>query len=166
MAAAATRIVRQQKLRDRLFTGVFPAGISYCDRAEQEDGDYRKIAFLDYETLELTVYDHASDLLPLIRLDANAIQNRRGQRYRVSASGQTVLLGGSAAVSELRLGAEVVVDRQYSDGRDIPFIRVRTAQGEFHFVPWSSESPDLTLRLTKAITDTINAHMNLAKELF
>jgi hypothetical protein len=77
-----------------LFIGTFPAGISYADRAVEEHGDYKAVAFLSYETLELEVRAKRSPLLALVREHAKTIQARRGEQYQVSASGQTVLLGG------------------------------------------------------------------------
>jgi len=83
-------------LAERLFVGVFPEGIVYADRAKEEHGDYKKIAFLPFRTLRLDVYAPKSPLLPLIRQDAARMQARRGQQFEVSASGQTVTLGTSA----------------------------------------------------------------------
>lgn len=79
-----------------LFVGIYPAGIVYADRRKEEHGDYKCIAFLSFDTLELTIYDKKSDLLPAIRTDAALLQARRGEEYRVSTCGQTVLLGSKA----------------------------------------------------------------------
>lgn len=79
---------------DHLFVGVFPAGISYADRSREEHGDYMKVAFLPFDSLELVVYKPKSPLLALIRADAAKIAARRGESYQVSSSGQTVRLGG------------------------------------------------------------------------
>jgi hypothetical protein len=81
-------------LADRLFVGVYPAGFVYADRAREEHGDYKKVAFLPYSTLELEVRDPKSPLLALVRAHAAKIQARRGEQYVVSGAGQTVLLGG------------------------------------------------------------------------
>jgi hypothetical protein len=48
---------------DPLFIGLFPTGFSYADRTREEQGDYKRIAFLPYDTLELKVYDPKSKLL-------------------------------------------------------------------------------------------------------
>lgn len=81
-------------LRARLFVGVYPTGLSYADKGHEKDGDYAKVAHLSYATLELTVYDAASPLLPLVEADAAEMKARRGEEFRISACNQTVLLGG------------------------------------------------------------------------
>lgn len=81
-------------LKSRLFAGVFPAGISWADKAHEENGDYKRVAFLSYETLKLDVHNPRSPLLPMVREEAAKIQARRGEHFQVSTCGQTVLLGG------------------------------------------------------------------------
>jgi hypothetical protein len=78
---------------DALFIGIFPAGISYCDRTKEEHGDYKRVAFLSYATLELDVYAPRSPLLPRIQEHAAGLQARRGEEFQVSTSGQTITLG-------------------------------------------------------------------------
>ena len=81
---------------DRIFIGVFSTGISYADRLREKKGDYAKLAFLAFDTLQLTFEkDCPRELKAVIEKDASAIQAKRGQRYQVSTSGQTVLLGGT-----------------------------------------------------------------------
>lgn len=83
-------------MNDRLFIGVFPAGISYADRHREEHGDYAKLAFLPYDTLELKVYERCpADLRTEIETHAATIQSRRGQRFQVSSCNQTVMLGSA-----------------------------------------------------------------------
>ena len=48
----------------------------YADRAIEEHGDYAKVAFLSYASLDLTVYCDHSPLLPLVREDAARMQAR------------------------------------------------------------------------------------------
>lgn len=88
-----SRELAASAVEERLFVGVYPCGLSYCDRAVEKDGDWKKIAFLPYRTLELEVYAPQSPLLAAIHVDARAMQARRGQEFQVSSSGQTVLLG-------------------------------------------------------------------------
>lgn len=40
---------------DRLFIGWYPGGIVYADRKRERHGDYAPLAFLAYDTLELSV---------------------------------------------------------------------------------------------------------------
>jgi hypothetical protein len=79
---------------ERLFIGVSATGLSYADRSREEHGDYKKVAFLPFSTLQLKVYDTKSPLLASVRADAARMQTRRGEQYVVSGTGQTVLLGG------------------------------------------------------------------------
>jgi hypothetical protein len=78
----------------RIFVGVFPCGISYADRTVELDGDYKRLAFLPYNTLELEFSKGCpADVKEWITLDAARIQSMRGQQYPISQTGQTVLLG-------------------------------------------------------------------------
>ena len=79
-------------MAQRLFIGVRPAGISYADTQTEEHGDYKKLAFLPYDTLKLEIYAGCpADLAEEIK--QNASLYRTGQVFQVSASGQTVVLG-------------------------------------------------------------------------
>lgn len=78
----------------RLFIAKFPTGIGYADRSKEEHGDYKRVAFLYYRTLRFEPEKNANrELIEQARQHAVAIQAMRGQEFRVSASGQTVLLG-------------------------------------------------------------------------
>lgn len=79
--------------QQRLFIGLFPAGISYADRARQQHGDYEKVAFLSYSSLELQVCCPRSPLLAEVQKHAASMQARYGEQFQVSEAGQTVLLG-------------------------------------------------------------------------
>lgn len=76
-----------------LFAYVAPEGIVYCDRRQEEYGDYKKVAFLSFRTLELSLYNPRADLLPLITSGAARLQAQKGQEYQVSGAGQSVILG-------------------------------------------------------------------------
>lgn len=89
-------------LTERLFIGIYPAGLSYADRAIEEHGDYAKVAFLSYASLDLTVYCDHSPLLPLVREDAARMQARRGEEFQVSTAGQTVRLGAALPLLEVQ----------------------------------------------------------------
>ena len=78
----------------RLFSGVYPTGIYYADRKKQKNGDYMKIGFLSFATLELKVYNNPDkELKDLMFTDAAAIQARRGEKFQKTTSGQFVILG-------------------------------------------------------------------------
>lgn len=78
---------------DSLFIGCFPTGLSYADKNKSEHGDYKRIAFLFFDTLELKVYDHNSPHLSYVEEHAYSLRERRGEEYQTSTSGQTITLG-------------------------------------------------------------------------
>lgn len=78
----------------RLFIGTFPAGIVYADRRREEHGDYQRVAFLPYSTLELETNPKAhKQLARQVAEHAATIQARRGEQFQISTCGQTVTLG-------------------------------------------------------------------------
>ena len=84
-------------VRERLFSGIYPCGIVYADRKVEVAGDYKRLGFLSYATLQLDLEaDCPADLREPIIRDAAAIQAREGQRFRVSSSDQFVMLGRPA----------------------------------------------------------------------
>jgi CO dehydrogenase/acetyl-CoA synthase beta subunit len=75
---------------------VYPTGIVYADRFVEEGGDYKRLAFLPYATLQLDVRKSCpQDLRKQIEEDASKIQARRGERFEVSTAGQSVVLGSA-----------------------------------------------------------------------
>ena len=90
-----------------LFTCVMPGGIAYSDRRRTVNGDYKRIAFLAFQTLELRVAAPRSDLLDEIRADAATYQKRRGELTEVSACGQTTILGWGLGAPESLDAGEV-----------------------------------------------------------
>jgi len=79
---------------ERLFIGVYPAGIVYADRKKEEHGDYKRLAFLPYDTLELDIKKGVpASLRKEILAHAMRIQSMKGQPFSTSASGSTVMLG-------------------------------------------------------------------------
>ncbi len=81
---------------ERVFCGVFPAGIVWADRKQEQHGDYKRLAFLPYDTLELKVEKSCpAHLVSQIEEDAKRIQERKGQSFPISTSGNaSVVLGG------------------------------------------------------------------------
>jgi hypothetical protein len=85
-------------MNDNIFVGIYPCGIVYADRQQEENRDYKRLAFLSYATLELTVKDDCPDHLAKdIRAHAAELQSKRGQPFEITASGQTVTLGDALA---------------------------------------------------------------------
>lgn len=89
---------------ERLFIGVYPTGISYADRSQEEHGDYKSVAFLPYDTLELEVRDPDSPLLAEVRADAAKLKARKGELFAVSTTGQADVAAGLATGQTVRLG--------------------------------------------------------------
>ena len=82
-------------LNARIFSGNYPTGIVWADRYKEEHGDYKKLAYLNYRTLELEIEKSCpKELIPIIQADAKLVQDKKGEQYQVSGSGQTVTLGG------------------------------------------------------------------------
>jgi hypothetical protein len=83
-------------MSERLFIGVYPAGIVYADRTRECGGDYQRLAFLAYDTLHLSIRSSCPEALrPEIEAHAATIQARRGEIFEVSTAGQTIRLGGA-----------------------------------------------------------------------
>lgn len=86
---------------DRLFIGVYPTGIIYADKARDVRGDFARLAYLNFDTLTLQVENHCpDDLRSRIEADAQALQAKRGEEYRISSAGQTVLLGAGVTTEQ------------------------------------------------------------------
>ena len=82
-------------MANSLFACAFPAGVSYCDRTREKNGDYLSLAFLSFHTLDLVFTGNRcpAALRSEIELNAAKIQARKGQQYIVSTCGQTITLG-------------------------------------------------------------------------
>ncbi len=93
-APVAPELDVASQVKQRLFIGIFPAGIVYADRWQQVAGDYKRLAFLPFRSLELEwSRDVPEFLVGAIKTDAAAIQAKRGQAFQISTAGQTVILG-------------------------------------------------------------------------
>jgi len=80
---------------DRLFIGVYSTGLSFADRSRELHGDYLKLAFLPYRTLELewTGAPMPDTMRKAIQREAAKLRARRGEDFQISGAGQTVRLG-------------------------------------------------------------------------
>jgi hypothetical protein len=87
-------MAKKQSNEATLFIGIHSTCVCYCDKSKEEDGDFKTIARLFFDALELKIYEPQSTLLPKIREHAAEIQVRKGQEFQVSGCGQTVILGG------------------------------------------------------------------------
>ena len=84
-------IATEHQCEDRLFIGLFPAGVVYADRKVERHGDYKRLAFLSYDTLKLEVEkDCPKDLRGRIEDDAQGY--KAGQSLRI-ADNCTITLG-------------------------------------------------------------------------
>lgn len=85
--------------REKLFCGVFPTGFVWADRSNTVHGDYKRLAYMNFESLKLDLEkDCPADLQELIVKDAAEIQARRGELYKTDECGHAVLLGGGVWV--------------------------------------------------------------------
>jgi hypothetical protein len=85
-------------MNSRIFAGVYPTGVVYSDRRREEDGDYARLAYLSFATLQLEFAKSCpKQLRAEIVQDAAKIQARQGNAYQVSTCGQSVILGNAAA---------------------------------------------------------------------
>jgi hypothetical protein len=122
----------KKAVAERVFVGTFPTGISYADRAVEVGGDYKRLAFLPFDTLvlEWSAKRIPSDMRDYIERDAARLQARSGEDYKVSQAGQTVVLGGMGAKkSKRQLDAEIaaVVASRPSQPASSPLLVVRDA---------------------------------------
>jgi len=85
---------------ERLSIATFPTGISYADKQRQRHGDYLRLAFLPFKTLELewAPVPIALGLRHLIEEHAQRLRARRGEDYPTSTNGQTVKLGHARVI--------------------------------------------------------------------
>lgn len=80
----------------RLFCGVYPCALVFADRSQEEYGDYKRLASLPYDTLELELKpDCPPDLVDTIKKTAANLQAKRGQHYAISSSGNSTVVLGS-----------------------------------------------------------------------
>lgn len=92
---------------DRVLICVYSTGLVYADRARQVDRDYKRLAFLAFDTLELTVEDDCpSGLRSFVVTDALRLQGRCGDQYEISASGQTIRLGSARPMKQWRVSVQ------------------------------------------------------------
>lgn len=81
-------------MQERIFAGIFSTGIFYADRTREEHGDWKRLANVNFRTLQLEIEpDCPPELRDWIKQDAEKIQTRRGQEFRISTAGQTITLG-------------------------------------------------------------------------
>jgi hypothetical protein len=83
----------ESQINDRLFVGCYPTGLVYADRGRDERGDYKRLAFLPYDTLALEFSPGSEAFRAVIEACAAKVQAQRGGRFEVSACGQSVRLG-------------------------------------------------------------------------
>lgn len=104
----------------RLFIGVYPGGMVYADRHKERDGDYARVAFLPWDTLEVEVDKRADpELVRQALAHATLLARKSGQAFAIDASGHHVLLGSKLVRGALpRWLAEGRVAKGRATGRD------------------------------------------------
>jgi len=79
---------------ERIFCGCLTTGFIWADRWHERHGDYVRLAYMNYRTLELEIEKGCPAILvPDIKADAEALQAMKGQRYPLTATNE-VTLGG------------------------------------------------------------------------
>ncbi len=82
---------------ERLFVGVYPCGLVFADRWDDSSGDYARLGFLPYDTLQLEIRPSCpADLRGKIEAEAAKMQARKGEQFQISTAGQQVTLGTKA----------------------------------------------------------------------
>lgn len=82
---------------DRLFVGKYPTGLVFADRHREENGDYRRVGFMPWNTLQLEPRPGApAALLQEAAAIVETYRGREGQLEMISTTGQKVLLGPRA----------------------------------------------------------------------
>lgn len=81
----------------KLFIGVHATGLSYSDATREEHGEFKRLAFLSYDTLAVKWYVD-SDRLPItlfssIAKSVDEMRGKAGQHWDYDCCGHTVLLG-------------------------------------------------------------------------
>ena len=139
----------------RLFAGIYPSGVIYADRYEDVDGDYKRIAFLPFSTLQLEWAPgvHPPELVEEVTADAAKIIARRGEDFEVSASGQTVKLGNP--------GPRVLREK-WGDASDIVIERHR--HGISGWLESKRGGGRLPISFGAARPETLREAMELAKK--
>ena len=95
------RMEQMDTRQERLFIGVYPCGIAYADRHYERNGDYARLAFLSYDTLELEIEESCpSDLRKRITDDAAVLLAKQGHQYRTSTAGQDLRWNTIGVVSQ------------------------------------------------------------------
>jgi hypothetical protein len=94
--APARLIVRREKIQevDPLFMGIYPEGIVYSDRTQEEYGDYKRLGFLPYNTLILSLADDCPHDLR-VRIEADAEKFKAGEVFNIDRCGSFIILGGA-----------------------------------------------------------------------
>lgn len=115
-AKACKRVFMQAN--DALFIGVYPTGLVFSHRGLEKDGDYLRVGFMPYDTLELAEERWFSELDPeiaaLVREEVNDMKAKKGQLYPISSCNQTVLLG--EAMTKQKVSAEMELPKVTSQG--------------------------------------------------
>jgi hypothetical protein len=95
---------------DQLSVATFPTGVAYADRTRERNGDYLRLAFLPFQSLELEWAPRVRvppEMRRLIIEHADRLRARRGEDYQVSTAGQTVKLGHARIIHQPPTGRPV-----------------------------------------------------------
>jgi hypothetical protein len=94
----------------QLSVATFPTGVAYADRTRERNGDYLRLAFLPFQTLELEWTPRvrvSPEMRRLIVEEADRLRTRKEENYQVSTAGQTVKLGHARIIHQPPTGRAV-----------------------------------------------------------
>jgi hypothetical protein len=87
-----TEVQKAAMIGARVFCGCYPTGLVWSDKHNQKAGDYKRLAYLNYATLQLDVEkDCPEELATWIRESAAKVQAKRGQAYSIAGNASVIL---------------------------------------------------------------------------
>lgn len=91
-ATVEPKAIVVEQPEDALFSCCMPCGFTWCDRTKEEHGDYKRIAFMPYDTMKLEIHSPRNFLIPRVKEDAARLIALTGTRYAI-AGNVTITLG-------------------------------------------------------------------------
>ena len=85
-----------------LFIGHYPTGFVYANKRKEVSGDYKRVAYLNYDTLVLELEkDCPADLKALVEAHHKDVQKLRHTVYRIAGNMTTVLGRADLTISQV-----------------------------------------------------------------
>jgi hypothetical protein len=74
-----------KKEGQRIFIGCYPTGLVYSDRWVEKDGDYKRLAYLNYGTLKLEIQKDCPGKLA-DEIIAHSKTMKRGESFQIAGN--------------------------------------------------------------------------------